>query len=59
MQNGDYIDLDAISVWSSQKCLLGWCGPMRTAHSKKDLKLDQKLFVCLAKKRVLKPEGKK
>lgn len=50
MQSGDYIDLDAISVWSSQKCLLEWCGPMRTAHSKRDLKLDQKLFVCLAKK---------
>lgn len=23
MQSGDYIDLDSISVWSSQRCLLG------------------------------------
>lgn len=50
MQSSDYIDLDVISVWSSQKCLLGWCGPMRTAHSKGDLKLDQKLLVSLEKK---------
>lgn len=51
MQSGYYIDLDMICVWSSQKCLLGWCGPTRIAHTKRDVKLDQKLFVCLAKKK--------